>query len=83
MTIDPDFSDQLSKLCSRECVHARKDPARAAVMIERLVHSLGLTIAVASRGDPGVMNTLCEGASQQLFQSASGMADVSVQGRRQ
>lgn len=56
------FADQLATLCATELAKALKDPEVTADMIERLSAALGMTIAVAARGDPATIDRLMAGA---------------------
>jgi len=56
------FGDKLSALCSLEMARARRGEADFADMIERLAATLGLTIALAARGDGAVIDRLLSGA---------------------
>lgn len=57
------FTDDLAKLVSVEAAASRGNPERLAVMIERLSAALGMTIALATRGDPRGIDEMIEGAT--------------------
>lgn len=67
----PDFEDELATLARREFQAAKDDPERIAVMIERLMHTAGFTIAMGTDGDSKAMSTLLIGAEAHLNESAS------------
>lgn len=70
------FETNLSRLCSAELAEARKDAQRGGAMVQEIVASLALTIAVVSKGDRDAMNTLLEGAAQYLFEETAARAAV-------
>lgn len=57
------FTDELAKLTSIEAAASKGDPERLALMIERLSAALGMTIALATRGDPRGIDEMIEGAT--------------------
>lgn len=71
-----DFADKLAGVCGREIQAARRDPERAADMVERLTHSLAFTIAIIAGSDPDKMQTLITGVEAHLYEVASGSADI-------
>ena len=70
------FDADLARLCGQELRAARFDPERAGAMLQTLVASLALTIAVISKGDSGVMNKMLEGTSSYLFDEATQKAKI-------
>lgn len=71
-----DFGEKLSALCARELPHARRDPDRIAAMVEALIGSLALAIAVATKGDAKAANTMLEGSQSYLYDRVAGHADI-------
>lgn len=64
------FDQTFARLISAEAVKARMDPERMSALIERLAATLGLTIAVACRGDGTKLDVLLEGATAYAYQEA-------------
>lgn len=64
------FEETLAQLVSAEAVKAQRDPERMSALIERLGAALGLTIAVACRGDGAKMDALLEGATAYAHEEA-------------
>jgi len=52
------FENELATLIAREARASRSDPERMAVLIERLASVLGLAVAIASDGDPKLIDLL-------------------------
>lgn len=71
-----DFSERLSMLCAGEMPHARRDEVRMAEMIGRLTHALGLSIAIATKGDAKFADMLLTGVEQQLVEVVSAHAPI-------
>lgn len=71
------FREKLAALCAGEMVHARRDSNRAAEMIEGLGSSIGLTIAVISRGDGKAVDALSAGIDWYIQEEVSRQAGVS------
>lgn len=69
-----DFEDELATLARREFFAAKGDPERIAAMIERLMHTAGFTIAMATDGDAKAMSTLLIGAEAHLNECAADSA---------
>lgn len=67
---EPNFTDALGALCSREMAIAANSPERMGVMIERLAAALGFTIAVAARGRPDGIDQMMEGAEGYAHREA-------------
>lgn len=73
---DDTFSDRLATVISSQAARARRDPALYAEIIERLSASLGLTIAMAARGDGAKIDTLIEGATAHAHEEAVSWARI-------
>lgn len=58
-----EFADKLAALVAHEMSEATGDHDRMGVVIERIAASLGFGIALATGGDPRVIDTLIEGAT--------------------
>lgn len=71
-----DFGDELASLCRREFMAAKGDHERVASMLERLMHSAGFTIAMATGGDTKSMSTFLIGAEALLNEYAAEQADM-------
>lgn len=67
------FSDELSTLCAKHLARAVRDEDANAIaeMIERLVSSLGMTVAVAGRGHPALIQELMTGVENHLYEAAT------------
>ncbi|MDQ0506009.1 hypothetical protein [Xanthobacter agilis] len=76
MIDDTAFSDRLAVVIAEQASHARRDPALYAEMIERLSHALGLTIAMAARGDGRRIDVLIEGATSHAHAEAVAWAPL-------
>ena len=70
------FPDDLADLVANEAAASRRDTARIVEMIERLAAALGLTIAIASRGDPKMVETLLAGAEAYAMEEAVGRSKL-------
>lgn len=71
-----DFSEKLAMLCAGEMALARRDPDRISNMIERLAAALGMTVAVATKGDPKGIDTLLTGAEAYAHAEAVKKAKI-------
>jgi len=76
MTQDTNFSDRLASVIAGQAARARRDPALYADMIERLAASLGLTIAMAAKGDGAKIDTLIKGATAHAHEEAVSWAPL-------
>lgn len=65
-----EFSDKLASLCSLEMARARRGQADFGEMIERLAAALGMTIAVAAKGDGPTIDGLLQGAEDYAHAEA-------------
>lgn len=70
------FETDLAKLCSIELRLSLGNPERAGALVQSLVSTLALTIAVVSKGDSAAMNTMLEGASSFLFEETASRAKI-------
>lgn len=67
-----DFADKLQSIVSLHLTEARRgDPAATADMIERLCNSLGLVIAVASKGIPENAQELLTGVESYVYEAVA------------
>lgn len=66
-----DFADKLSSLVATELA-ADRSPEKAGVIMERLLTSLAMTIAISTRGDPKSTDTMLEGAVAYLYDGTAG-----------
>ena len=73
MTDAPTFSERLGAMVSKEMAGASRE--QAAEVLEALLHSAALTVAVAARGDKAAMDKLLIGADGYLTESAAGFQD--------
>lgn len=64
------FSDELATLVAREMADAKGDADRMGTAIERLSASLGLTIALACRGDAAAIDQMIAGAEGYIHAEA-------------
>jgi hypothetical protein len=64
------FPNELADLVAKEVSAARRDTARMVEIIERLSAALGMTIAIASHGDPKMIETLIAGAEAYAMEEA-------------
>ena len=65
-----DFGSRLAGMVAKEMAAARGDRDRAAEVIERLLNSTGLSIAIACGGDSEMMSTMLMGAETYLNEAA-------------
>lgn len=63
-----DFETRLSAMVSKELTG---DAAQIGGLVEQLTRSLGFAIAIASRGDAAMADTLLEGASGYLAEEVA------------
>ncbi len=70
------FADELSRLAAKEAAAAKSDPERLGDMIERLSASLGMTIALAAKGDAKTIDTLITGCEAHIHAEAVDKARV-------
>lgn len=85
-TKDIPFADQLSAVCSKQLVLARRDPDLMGEMIERQISSLAFTIAIACKGNAKGLGEMLAGAENHLNEEAAryaGVAQVLETGARQ
>lgn len=73
-----EFSDDLARLMAKYIPRAHRDGDNelGGEMLERLVHSLGTTIALLGRGDKDVTQALLTGCEQQLYEVVSDILAV-------
>lgn len=64
------FRSDLIRLVSREAAAERQNTAGLADMIECISAALGMSIAIASRGDPKMIDTLMSGAEAYALEEA-------------
>lgn len=79
------FADDLSRLVAIEAAKARTDPERLSEMMERLAAALGMTVALAAKGDPQMIDTLMTGAEAYAHSEAVEKGRIArlMQGLRQ
>ena len=65
------FAPKLQGLCASTWADNRSSEA-AGEMIEALLSSLAFTIAMASGGNPKVIDDMCHGASSYLLERCAG-----------
>lgn len=70
------FDVALVDVAGAELTHARKNPDRLAAMIERLTHTLAMTIAIGSGGDIAVAGTLSAGAQNYLDEAVADLMPI-------
>lgn len=70
MTEQIRFEDALARLVSVETMMAKDNPARMSALLERLGAALGLTVAVASKGNGATIDTLIEGVTDYAHEEA-------------
>lgn len=74
MSETPTFSERLGAMVSKEMAGASRE--QAAEVLESLLHSAALTVAVAARGDRALMDKLLTGADSYLSETAAGFQDI-------
>ncbi|MBY0256226.1 hypothetical protein [Methylobacterium sp.] len=72
----------LDDLIAGKMFEAHGDAARLQDLMAALLAGLGLTIALASEGDPNAASHLCEQAAHQVFVQASENAAMAADMRR-
>ena len=65
-----EFSKKLSALCTAEMSAARGDPDRMADMLERLCHTLGMTVAIAAGGNGEAIDQMISGVEGYVHTAA-------------
>jgi hypothetical protein len=70
------FPNELAYLVAKESAASRRDTARIVEMIERLAAALGMTIAIASHGDPQKIETPIAGAEAYAMEEAVGRSKL-------
>jgi hypothetical protein len=65
------FDMELAVLVEREMQAMKTDPDRFGKALDSLVTQASMMIVRTSQGDPKLVNTLLEGASQRMFAMAS------------
>lgn len=76
MSARSDFNNTFTALIAKEAAASRSDPERMGSMIERLSASLGMTIALATNGDPAGIDTMVTGCEAHIHAEAVDRARV-------
>ena len=72
-----DFGDKLAALVSIETAAGKvRDPDAMSEIMEKLASSLAFTIALAAQGDDKGINTLLEGMTAYLYETAAERAPL-------
>lgn len=71
-----DFEQAFSALIAKEAAASRGNPERLGSMIERLSASLGMTIALATNGDPAGIDMMVTGCEAHIHVEAVDKARV-------
>lgn len=71
-----EFDQSFTALVAKEAAASRGDPERLGSMIERLSASLGMTIALATNGDPAGIDTMVTGCEAHIHAEAVDKARV-------
>ena len=70
------FGKQLEDLLTKEAHACQNDPDRIGSMVEEVVKGFGFTVAIASHGDPKLLDTLMMGCEKYAHEVAVKQAGV-------